>query len=340
MDRMSHIFGWFQRMQTGSKPVPVSLIPFSARSSAKSETESHGSRNRKPKARTPEPDDDEEEPDHTKKPTPEDPKGKTPLSPPSAAATEVKPLETYINALRHHVVGEQSSNGDLVHVFPGSLSDPQRYRLANTFWKTVRSLLELQPEGIIPWSTYYDRMIKSAVVKVQPTENDKSLAELMKVSFNLNHIVVTPDDDEMSILMKLPLGVFHFGTQTWLGRTAVRKTWLELLRQEYLLTSQPEYKWYAVMLLTGQQLDDIMNDHQKATKGTQFVYTDLSKWNKKTIEEHRDERLQLLSDYNKNSKFNSQVFQCQWDYIQLMFFSFAVMPECYGYYDVVSSMVR
>ena len=167
MDRMSHIFGWFQRMQTGSKPVPVSLIPFSARSSAKSETESHGSRNRKPKARTPEPDDDEEEPDHTKKPTPEDPKGKTPLSPPSAAATEVKPLETYINALNHHVQSGQPSNGDLLDVFPGTLSEPQRSNLATIFWDTVRSLLDLSPRTktpVIPWSTYHHHMLKSAVV--------------------------------------------------------------------------------------------------------------------------------------------------------------------------------
>ena len=159
MDRMSHIFGWFQRMQTGSKPVPVSLIPFSARSSAKS----------KPKARTPGPDPVRSHaPDLGPDPEPRtDPKGKTPLSPPSAAATEVKPLETYINALNHHVQSGQPSNGDLLDVFPGTLSEPQRSNLATIFWDTVRSLLDLSPRTktpVIPWSTYHNHMLKSAVV--------------------------------------------------------------------------------------------------------------------------------------------------------------------------------
>ena len=160
----------------------------------------------------------------------------------------------------------------------------------------------------------------------------------MKRSFNLAHIVVTPIDVAHSMEMQLPIGTLHFGTITWLGRNEIRRTWLELLRLEYTGVSQPEYQWYVVMILTGQQFDDNRMIPQNATKGPQLLYTDLSKWNKETIEELRESKRQQLSHHNENSNFNSLAFQCQWDYIQLMFFTFAAMPECYRYYDVVNSM--
>ena len=153
MDRMSHIFGWFQRMQTGSKPALPSPMRDAVPKAKPAPTQEPKSEHTKP------------EPEYTKPETQppkdtKDPKGQTPSAPSPPPTAEEKPPEDYTKLLQKYTDGTVP-NGGLVNIYPGTLKPEEKAELARSFWNEIRNLLGLKAGA--PWSAYYDGMAKSAV---------------------------------------------------------------------------------------------------------------------------------------------------------------------------------
>ena len=149
MDRMSHIFGWFQRMQTGSKPALPSPMRDAVRKAAKTASEPKS----EPEYMQPPKDPKETQP-------PKDPKGQTPSAPSPPPTAEEKPPEDYTKLLQKYTDGTVP-NGGLVNIYPGTLKPEEKAELARSFWNEIRNLLGLKAGAL--WSSYYDRMVDSAV---------------------------------------------------------------------------------------------------------------------------------------------------------------------------------
>jgi hypothetical protein len=49
----------------------------------------------------------------------------------------------------------------LVNIYPGTLKPEEKAELARSFWNEIRNLLGLKAGAL--WSSYYDRMVDSAV---------------------------------------------------------------------------------------------------------------------------------------------------------------------------------
>ena len=151
----------------------------------------------------------------------------------------------------------------------------------------------------------------------------------MLASFDLHHIVLTDKDHPRSVIYMLPHieGVHH---DNW---SAIRMTWLEVLRQEKDFQNQVNYKVYVAMLSLGRQYDEIYDNPQNAKKGQQMVYFDSSQWNKGTVQKRIDENAKRLHAFAAERRFNVEAVQNHWDLIQLLLISCAVIPDYGGYYD-------